>query len=63
MDGCAEAVFMRLMYRSVVVKKKRSRKAKLSIYRSIYAPTLRKNEDLDTSDQNEFPSESGWAIG
>ncbi len=31
---------MRSMYRSVVVKKELSRKAKLSIYRSIYVPTL-----------------------
>ncbi|KAK3538621.1 hypothetical protein QTP86_008833 [Hemibagrus guttatus] len=37
--GAAAAV-MRSMYRSVVVKKELSRKAKLSIYQSIYAPTL-----------------------
>ncbi|KAK3523553.1 hypothetical protein QTP70_002456 [Hemibagrus guttatus] len=37
--GAAVAV-MRSMYRSVVVKKELSRKAKLSIYQSIYFPTL-----------------------
>jgi len=31
---------MRALYRSVVVKRELSRKAKLSIYRSIYVPTL-----------------------
>ncbi|KAI3363270.1 hypothetical protein L3Q82_011557, partial [Scortum barcoo] len=31
---------MRSVYRTVVVKKELSRKAKLSIYRSIYVPTL-----------------------
>uniref|UniRef100_A0A8C9VV72 ribonuclease H n=1 Tax=Scleropages formosus TaxID=113540 RepID=A0A8C9VV72_SCLFO len=37
--GAASAV-TRSLYRSVVVKKELSRKAKLSIYRSIYVPTL-----------------------
>ncbi|KAK3565106.1 hypothetical protein QTP86_033155, partial [Hemibagrus guttatus] len=37
--GAAAAV-MQSMYRSVVVKKDLSRKVKLSIYQSIYAPTL-----------------------
>ncbi|KAI3368804.1 hypothetical protein L3Q82_025789 [Scortum barcoo] len=37
--GAASAV-MRSVYRTVVVKKELSRKAKLSIYRSIYVPTL-----------------------
>ncbi|KAK3558549.1 hypothetical protein QTP86_019017 [Hemibagrus guttatus] len=37
--GAAAAV-MRSMYRSVVVKKELSRKAKLSIYQSMYVPTL-----------------------
>ncbi|KAK3532757.1 hypothetical protein QTP86_028126 [Hemibagrus guttatus] len=37
--GAAAAV-MRSMYRSVVVKKELSRKAKLSIYQSIYVPIL-----------------------
>ena len=37
--GAASAV-MRSLYRSVVGKKELSRKAKLSIYRSIYVPTL-----------------------
>jgi len=31
---------MRALYRSVVVKRELSQKAKLSIYRSIYVPTL-----------------------
>ncbi len=43
--GAASAV-MRLMYRSVVVKKELSRKAKLSIYRSIYGPTLTYGHEL-----------------
>ncbi|KAK3506410.1 hypothetical protein QTP70_009330 [Hemibagrus guttatus] len=37
--GAAAAV-MRSMYRSIVMKKELSRKAKLSIYQSIYVPTL-----------------------
>ena len=37
--GAASAV-MRALYRSVVGKKELSRKAKLSIYPSIYVPTL-----------------------
>uniref|UniRef100_A0A8C6PI18 Reverse transcriptase domain-containing protein n=1 Tax=Nothobranchius furzeri TaxID=105023 RepID=A0A8C6PI18_NOTFU len=37
--GVASAV-MRALYRSVVVKRELSQKAKLSIYRSIYVPTL-----------------------
>ncbi|KAK3511760.1 hypothetical protein QTP70_021784 [Hemibagrus guttatus] len=37
---------MRSMYRSVVVKKELSRKAKLSIYQSIYAPTLTYGHEL-----------------
>ncbi|KAK3512120.1 hypothetical protein QTP70_031238 [Hemibagrus guttatus] len=43
--GAAAAV-MRSMYRSVVVKKELSRKAKLSIYQSIYAPTLTYGHEL-----------------
>ncbi|KAK3517069.1 hypothetical protein QTP86_004180, partial [Hemibagrus guttatus] len=43
--GAAAAV-MRSMYRSVVVKKELSRKAKLSIYQSIYAPTLTHGHEL-----------------
>jgi len=43
--GAASAV-MRSMYRSVVVKKELSRKAKLSIYRSIYVPTLTYGHEL-----------------
>ncbi len=43
--GAASAV-MRSMYRSVVVKKEMSCKAKLSIYRSIYVPTLTYDYEL-----------------
>ncbi|KAK3514900.1 hypothetical protein QTP70_034583, partial [Hemibagrus guttatus] len=43
--GAAAAV-MRSMYRSVVVKKELSRKAKLLIYQSIYAPTLTYDHEL-----------------
>ncbi|KAK3573193.1 hypothetical protein QTP86_015101 [Hemibagrus guttatus] len=43
--GAAAAV-MRPMYRSVVVKKELSRKAKLSIYQSIYVPTLTYGHEL-----------------
>ncbi|KAK3561554.1 hypothetical protein QTP86_008774 [Hemibagrus guttatus] len=43
--GAAAAV-MRSMYRSVVVKKELSRKAKLSIYQSIYSPTLTYGHEL-----------------
>ena len=43
--GAASAV-MRALYRSVVVKKELSRKAKLSIYRSIYLPTLTYGHEL-----------------
>ncbi|KAK3567833.1 hypothetical protein QTP86_027230 [Hemibagrus guttatus] len=40
------AAVMRSMYRSVVVKKELSRKAKLSIYQSIYVPTLTYGQEL-----------------
>ncbi|KAK3528884.1 hypothetical protein QTP70_012076 [Hemibagrus guttatus] len=43
--GAAAAV-MRSMYRSVVVKKELSRKAKLSIYQVIYIPTLTYGHEL-----------------
>ncbi|KAK3546351.1 hypothetical protein QTP70_025761, partial [Hemibagrus guttatus] len=43
--GAAAAV-MRSMYRSVMVKKELSRKAKLSIYQSIYVPTLTYGHEL-----------------
>ncbi|KAK3556570.1 hypothetical protein QTP70_010765 [Hemibagrus guttatus] len=43
--GAAAAV-MWSMYRSVVVKKELSRKAKLSIYKSIYVPTLTYGHEL-----------------
>ncbi|KAK3544065.1 hypothetical protein QTP86_000871 [Hemibagrus guttatus] len=43
--GAAAAV-MRSMYRSVVVKKELSQKAKLLIYQSIYAPTLTYGHEL-----------------
>uniref|UniRef100_A0A8C9WAJ3 Reverse transcriptase domain-containing protein n=1 Tax=Scleropages formosus TaxID=113540 RepID=A0A8C9WAJ3_SCLFO len=43
--GAASAV-MRSLYRSVVVKRELSRKAKLSIYRSIYVPTLTYGHEL-----------------
>ncbi|KAI3363640.1 hypothetical protein L3Q82_001272 [Scortum barcoo] len=69
--GAASAV-MRSVYRTVVVKKELSRKAKLSIYRSIYAPTLtyghelwvmtERTRSLDTSGRNEFPPQGGWAL-
>jgi len=37
---------MRALYRSIVVKRELSRKAKLSIYRSIYVPTLTSGHKL-----------------
>ncbi|KAK3531242.1 hypothetical protein QTP70_015215, partial [Hemibagrus guttatus] len=43
--GAAAAV-MRSMYRSVVMKKELSRKVKLSIYQSIYVPTLTYGHEL-----------------
>ncbi|KAK3512519.1 hypothetical protein QTP70_015647, partial [Hemibagrus guttatus] len=42
----ATAAVMRSMYRSVVVKKELSRKAKLWIYQSIYVPTLTYSHEL-----------------
>ncbi|KAK3557454.1 hypothetical protein QTP70_027739, partial [Hemibagrus guttatus] len=42
----AVAAVMRSMYQSVVVKKELSRKAKLSIYQSIYVPTLTYGHEL-----------------
>ncbi|KAK3550483.1 hypothetical protein QTP86_030724 [Hemibagrus guttatus] len=42
----AAAAVMRSMYRSVVVKKELSRQAKLSIYQSIYVPTLTYGHEL-----------------
>ncbi|KAI3370616.1 hypothetical protein L3Q82_007192 [Scortum barcoo] len=72
--GAASAV-MRSVYRTVVVKKELSRKAKLSIYRSIYVlPLLTYGHELwvmtrkdkiamDTSGRNEsFLRRGGWAL-
>ncbi|KAK3517255.1 hypothetical protein QTP70_001470 [Hemibagrus guttatus] len=42
----AAAIVMRSMYQSVVVKKELSQKAKLSIYQSIYVPTLTYGHEL-----------------
>uniref|UniRef100_A0A3B3HQU3 Reverse transcriptase domain-containing protein n=1 Tax=Oryzias latipes TaxID=8090 RepID=A0A3B3HQU3_ORYLA len=42
----AASVVMRSLYRSVVVKRELSRKAKLSIYRSIYVPVLTYGHEL-----------------
>ncbi|KAL3973669.1 phosphorylated adapter RNA export protein [Sarotherodon galilaeus] len=42
----AVAAVMRMLYQSVVVKRELSVKAKLSIYRSIYAPTLTYGHEL-----------------
>ncbi|KAK3533462.1 hypothetical protein QTP70_022244 [Hemibagrus guttatus] len=42
----AAAAVMQSMYRSVVVKKELSRKAKFSIYQSIYVPTLTYGHEL-----------------
>ncbi|KAI3356516.1 hypothetical protein L3Q82_017721 [Scortum barcoo] len=65
--GAASAV-MRWVYQTIMVKKEGSRKAKLSIYQSVYAPTLtyghelwvmtRKDKIADTSSRNE----GGWAL-
>ena len=55
---------------SVAVKRELSQKAKLSNYKSIYVPTLPYGHELrvvtermrmNTSGQNELPSEGGWA--
>nr|XP_054599772.1 uncharacterized protein LOC129164266 [Nothobranchius furzeri] len=43
--GAASAV-MRVLYRSVMVKRELSQKVKLSIYRSIYVPTLTYGHEL-----------------
>ncbi|XDV26977.1 hypothetical protein PO909_030586 [Leuciscus waleckii] len=63
----AASAVMRSMYRSVVVKKELSRKAKLSIYRSIYVPTLtyghdRKDKIPDTGGRYELSPQGGWAL-
>ena len=42
----AASAVMRSLYRTVVVKRELSRKAKLSIYRSIYVPTLAYGHEL-----------------
>ncbi|KAK3569628.1 hypothetical protein QTP86_002584 [Hemibagrus guttatus] len=64
----AVAAVMRSMYRSVVVKKELSQKAKLSIYQSIYVPTLTYGHELwvmterpaNSPDLN--PIENLWGI-
>ncbi|KAK3548037.1 hypothetical protein QTP70_003054 [Hemibagrus guttatus] len=64
----AVAAVMRSMYRSVVVKKELSQKAKLSIYQSIYVPTLTYGRELwvmterpaNSPDLN--PIENLWGI-
>ena len=42
----AAAAVMRWLYRSVMEKRELSQKVKLSIYRSIYVPTLTYGHDL-----------------
>ncbi|KAK3559006.1 hypothetical protein QTP86_000109 [Hemibagrus guttatus] len=49
----AAATVMRSMYRSVVVKKELSRKAKFSIYQSIYVPTLTYGHELWVMNERE----------
>lgn len=43
--GAASAL-MQILYQSIVVKRKLSRKPKLSIHRSIYVPTLTYGHEL-----------------
>ncbi len=43
---CAASAVMRALHRTVVVKRELSRKAKLSIYQSIYVPTLTCGHEL-----------------
>ncbi len=50
---------MRSMYRSVVVKKELSRKAKLSIYRSIYVPTLTYVMSFGSWPKDKIPDTGG----
>ncbi|KAI3354868.1 hypothetical protein L3Q82_004665 [Scortum barcoo] len=69
--GAASAV-MRSVYRTVVVKKELSRKAKLSIYRSIYVPTLTYGHELWVMTERtrsriqaaemSFLRRGGWAL-
>ncbi|KAI3369123.1 hypothetical protein L3Q82_026082 [Scortum barcoo] len=69
--GAASAV-MRSVYRTVVVKKELSRKAKLSIYRSIYVPTLTYGHELWVMTEKDkimriqaemsFLHRGGWAL-
>ncbi|KAK3530499.1 hypothetical protein QTP86_027775 [Hemibagrus guttatus] len=56
--GAAAAV-MRSMYRSVVVKEELSRKAKLSIYQSIYVPTLTYGHELWVMTKRTLDDEPG----
>ncbi|KAI3359839.1 hypothetical protein L3Q82_014187 [Scortum barcoo] len=69
--GAASAV-MRSVYRTVVVKKELSRKVKLSIYRSIYVPTLTHGHELWVMTERtrsriqaakmSFLRRGGWAL-
>ncbi|KAI3352513.1 hypothetical protein L3Q82_005198 [Scortum barcoo] len=71
--GAAVRSYAQSVYRTVVVKKELSRKAKLSIYRSIYVPTLTYGHELWVimtertrsriqAARNEFPPQGGWAL-
>ncbi|KAI3369242.1 hypothetical protein L3Q82_007785 [Scortum barcoo] len=71
--GAASAVMLRSVYRTVVGKEGAESKGEaLSIYRSIYVPTLTYGHELwvmterdkiaDTSGRNEFPPQGGWAL-
>ncbi|KAI3373314.1 hypothetical protein L3Q82_006613 [Scortum barcoo] len=69
--GAASAV-MRSVYRTIVVKKELSRKAKLSIYQSIYVPTLTYGHELWVMTERtrsriqaaemSFLPQGGWAL-
>ncbi|KAK3559901.1 hypothetical protein QTP86_026426 [Hemibagrus guttatus] len=60
--GAAAAV-MRSMYRSVVVKKELSRKAKLLIYQSIYVPTLTYGHELWVmTERNDISTQRAYIL-
>lgn len=68
--GAVSAV-METLYRTAAVRKELSHNVKLSVYRSVYVPTLTNNHELwvvtkkdqvvGTSGRNEVPPDSGWA--
>ena len=60
----AVGVVLHALHHTVVTKRELTQKAKLSIYRSVFVPTLTygENEIAGTSGRNRFSLQGGWGL-